>query len=188
MRRSELASRIWRSVVFSGAMLGGSAVADVARRPEKPAVKKPDTVESVRLEIEKLDARIMVEVDGFVGARDDLGRGIATVRLEPLRKEATALGVRMKAVAPLTVAPRRESTPYTKLTQELVELDAQFAAAVDALTATTSDAARTAAHRKVRDTHKQLLATEVKLTAEIAKTRPRTNPDQRPVGRGFVLA
>ena len=186
MSRSELASRIWRSVVFSGAVLGGSAVADIAKKPaEKPAVKKVDSVASVRLEIEKLDNQILVELVAFVEARDDAARKAAAARLEPLRKDAAALDVRMKAVA-----PTGEPTPYAKIVERLIELDAQFVAGLDALRATTTADARTAAHMKLQATHKQLLAAELKLSDGAKAARPRTPPpeEQRPVGRGFVLA
>ena len=185
MSRSELASRIWRTVVFSGAMLGGSATADVAKKPvEKPAVKKADSVESLRLEIEKLDNQILSELAAFVEARDDAARKAPAAKLDPLRKAATALDLRMKAVVP------SGETPYARIVDELIALDAQFAAEFDALRAATTGDARTAAHTKLKATHKQLLAAERKLLDEAKAARPRTPPpeEQRPVGRGFVLA
>jgi hypothetical protein len=43
MNRRDVTSTIWRTVVFSGAMLGASACAHKAKPPAAPATTTPDT-------------------------------------------------------------------------------------------------------------------------------------------------
>ena len=84
MKRDELTSRIWRTVVFSGAMLGAPlASADKTEGKPKPppaqvkAKPAPDTVESVSKRIDENVKKVNVALDAVVNAKTEAERAAA---------------------------------------------------------------------------------------------------------------
>src|SRR5688572_30520042 len=136
MKRDELTSRIWRTVVFSGAMLGAPlASADkVEGKPNPPpadvkAKPAPETVESVQKQVDENVKKVNAAIEVVVNAKTDAERAAATEKLAAARSEQARLEaklVKLKAAAPPT-------TPeIAKLQKQLQEADAKVLAAVDA--------------------------------------------------------
>ncbi|MEO8706337.1 MAG: hypothetical protein ABI867_40280 [Kofleriaceae bacterium] len=249
MKRSELANRIWRTVVVSGAMLGGIAAADTPK--PQPQQAKPITREaaiaSLQAELRANDVQVAAAIDAITKTKTDADRKAATAKLAEVRKaravledklatiqkaagtgksEETAkreqelrdLEVQLGAAVDAVIASKTQAerdaakarldklraqkvaaeaalaktlppqTPLQKLEAETAELSARVALAIDAVTAAQTQADRDAATAKLKSLQAEKQALEVRITAEKAKARPRTNPDERPVGRGFVLA
>ena len=122
-------SRIWRTVVFAGAMLGTPAVA-VADQPAQGA-PAPQAIQPPMKPMPKPDPLTQ-----------------KTQALETANTERTAILVKLTSV---------EIKEIDKVKKELDAKDAQI----------------------------KKLVTEI---VNLRKPRPRTPPDVRPVGRGFVLA
>lgn len=195
------ADRIWRTVVFAGAMLGAPLVsADTPKKDAKPAAPKPapppkvDTVASVQKELDDLSKKISITSDALVGAQNDADRQAAKARLESQKKTKADLEKRLAELKAAANAgkkppPPAPETPITRLEKELKEIDNKIAAAVDAVAAAQNDADRAAAKMKLTMLQKDKADTEKKLAAERkAAQRPRTPESDKPIGRGFVLA
>src|SRR5215510_10494949 len=94
-------SKIWRSVVFAGAMLGTPlATADTASKP-KPA--STDTLASAQLDLETNTKAAQAALDVAAAAKSDAERKAAVAKLEALRKERLAIQERIALLATGTV-------------------------------------------------------------------------------------
>jgi hypothetical protein len=186
--------RIWRTVVFSGAMLGASLVSaetPKGKPAQKPVKLKVDTVDSVTKELAALDNKIDASVTEIVGAKTDADRQMAKAKLESQRREKVVLE---KKLAELKAAaagknPPPPETPISKIEKQLVEINGKVSTAVDAVAASRNDADRKLAKAKLESLRKEKVEVEKKLAAEKAKLkRPRSDESDKPIGRGFVLA
>jgi hypothetical protein len=136
------ASRIWRTVVFAGAMLGGPTIAGadqvpVQAQPANPAPKPP--AQASKPDPAAAQAPRRVPPDPAVEKQN----AITTANTE-----------RSDLLAKLADTDVKE---LDKLKKQIVAKDAQIKKLVDELIA-------------------------------MRKPRPRTPPEVRPVGRGFILA
>jgi len=187
--------RIWRTVVFAGAMLGAPVVAADTKPPVKPGApvkppapdKKPDTVESVTKELAAVDTKITVATEAVTNAQSDADRQAAKAKLDQYKKTKAELEKKLAELKAGKAAPT--GTPVSKLEKELAAVDAKLKVAVDAVAAAQSDADRKVAQAKLEGIRKQKVEIENKLAEEKQKAgRPRRNDSDRPIGRGFVLA
>jgi peptidoglycan hydrolase CwlO-like protein len=189
--------KIWRTVVFSGAMLGAPGVA-LADAPAKkgPAETKPApppppkaNLDQLQKDMVELDKKIAAAIDAVAAAQTDKDRTAAVAKLAALRKEKAALQDKIAAAKGGDAKPKVEPS-LDKLQREMDELNAKIDKAVDAVMAAQSDADRSAANAKLKALRKDKEALEAKITAEKARLakRPRAKDEDRPIGRGFILA
>jgi len=207
-KHADLANRIFRTVVFSGAMLGSAvpAMADAPVPPRqakpvesKPAPPKPDTWDTVDKAIAATDKQIDAAVIDYAAAlkaaaaREE-GSGtmmaLASSKLDGLRKARAELVERLaKTTRPpfvnVKVAPAVETAEaaYAAATTRLfASLDAVSAAQQDAEMKKAMGQADAARKTRV------LAAAKVKAARTKANKRPRAPESERPTGRGFVLS
>ena len=191
MKRDELTSRIWRTVVFSGAMLGAPlASADKAEGKQKPPADvkvkpAPDTVESLTKRIDENVTKINGAIDAVVAAKTAAERTAAKQKLGTLQIEQAGLEAKL---AKLKTSPPA-NPEIARLEKQLQEADAKVLGAVDAVTKAKSDAERAVAKSKLDATRKDRELAAAKLKDEQAQqARPRASKEDRPLGRGFVLS
>jgi hypothetical protein len=193
MKRNDLSNRIWRTVVFSGAMLAAPlAAADQQPVPQKQPAKAADTHESVTKELEANTAQLLAAVDDVVkqfSTKERAGQGtamaLASSRLEEVRKARTAIEARL-AKLPKPPAP---AAAVAKAQKALADHDAKLLLAADAFGAATTDKDLAAAVDKLKTLRAQRAPLDKKLKAEITNaSRPRANKEDRPLGRGFILS
>lgn len=193
MKRDELTARIWRTVVFSGAMLG-APLASAQPAQGKPAPVKPaDTHASVSKELETNTTALGAAIDAYVEARKQLsakeeGGAVTTAgmsrKVADLRKARVAIEARLKKLpkpAGVVVTPAA-----AKLESDLAAQDAKIFAALDAEKSDRTDAHFKATTEKLAALRAERLTIYRKLMAELK--RPRSDENERPLGRGFVLA
>lgn len=210
-KHADLANRIFRTVVFSGAMLG-SAVA-LAQQPKpnppaqgapapkdasKPAPVKPDTWVSVNKEIEATDKKIDAAVVKLIAAHKAavakkdapaVDAALATA-VTDLKTARTDLDGRLAKTTRDPFANEKAAPDVEKTEAALVEADTKLFAAVDAL-----EAAKEVADRKTAITNAEAArkarvtaAAKVKAARTKAAKRPRAVAEERPTGRGFILS
>ncbi len=179
--------KIFRTVVFAGAMLGAPLVsAAPPQKPTKPTEqKRVDTVDSVRKEIAAIDVEIQKATGMVASAQNQAARDAAKAKLEQHRKQRVVLETKLAELKKST-APE---TPLQKLEKELAAMDVKVGAAVDAVVAAQNDADRKAAKATLDTLRTAKVELETKIAALKEKlARPRTPENERPIGRGFVLA
>ncbi|HUS30632.1 MAG TPA: hypothetical protein VMZ53_19115 [Kofleriaceae bacterium] len=145
-------SRIWRTVVFAGAMLGtpGSAVAEQAAAPPPPQKQAPVATQPANPPAKPAPPS--------AGAPAQIVAAPQPAKPDPITVKAAAL----------SSANSERNTLLDKLNSvEPKEID-KLKKEIDA-----------------KDAQIKKLVTEL---VNLRKPRPRTPPDVRPVGRGFVLA
>lgn len=187
--------KIFRTVVFAGAMLGAPlASADAPQKPQAPKPadkdtkpKPPDTVDSVTKELAALDVEIKKATDAIASAQSAADRDAAKAKLDAHKKLKTELDRKLADLKKGTKpAP---ATPLAKLEQDLAAIKLKVDAAVAAVADAQNDAERKAAKAKLAALQQDKTEIEKKITAEKQKlARPRTPENDRPIGRGFVLA
>jgi hypothetical protein len=201
-KHADLANRIFRTVVFSGAMLGSAApaLADQPAPPKeaKAPVQKPDTWDSVNKEIEatdkKLDGAVVKLVAAYkaAAAKKDYAAPDAALSttVADLRKARTDLDARL---AKTTRAPfaNEKAAPDVETTEKtLADADTKLFASVDALMAAKEVADVKTATTGVETARKERVAAAAKVKAARTKAnkRPRAPVEERPTGRGFILS
>lgn len=179
MKRDDANARIWRAVVFSGAMLGAPlAAGDKIAEPQQAI--QPDTVESVTAKLNELDKKITAAVQAVDAAKSDTDRKAANRQLAELRTTRAQLKVKLDLLQWQADVARNEANVKRKRDA----LDQLLAAEKSA----TSEAARKTAAAKLDNARKELTVAVTALEAIKAK-RPRgTDEPDRPRGRGFVLS
>ena len=191
------ADRIWRTVVFAGAMLGAPLVsADTPSKTPKPVdskqdSKQKDTVEGLTKELQATDKLIAKSIEAITGAQNEADRKAAKAKLESQRQAKADLETRLARLknGGLKPAPPPPTTPLGKLEKELADNQVKIATAVDAVADAQNEADRTAAKLKLTALQKDKTAIEKKIAAEKQRlARPRTIETERPTGRGFVLS
>jgi hypothetical protein len=141
-------SRIWRTVVFAGAMLGTPAIAD-AGDAAKPAPAQPANA-----------AKPAAPAAGGGGAP--------------------------AAGAPAIVAAPPKADPITQKSQALDAANKERDDIIAKLSSVdVKDIDKTKKELDAKDSQIKKLVTDL---VNLRKPRPRTPPEVRPVGRGFVLA
>jgi small-conductance mechanosensitive channel len=155
-----------------------------ALQKERAALNPKPAAATADAELKELDVKIAKAVDAVAASQSEADRKAATAKLEALQSERAAVDARVKASAAVMAVE--------KLQRELAGLDVRTSTAIDAVTAAQTDADRQAAKAKLDALKKERAALEAQLAAEKAKVeaakRPRAKRDERPVGRGFVLA
>lgn len=201
--KSQLANRIFRTVVMSGAMLATPIVAQADQMPpqkqapvkkaDKPADAKPDTWESVNALIDANTKKLDKAVTDYIKARKAAEKkkdtsAVATTGLDEVRTERTDLVMRIGKTtrpAPINDAawPGVEKAEATH-----AEAEAKLFAAIDAKTETVEAHAK--ATKEIESANKARVAAAAKVKSERAKAnkRPRAPVVDRPVGRGFILS
>jgi hypothetical protein len=199
------ASKIWKTVVFSGAMLAASpASADnpcgggaegqyKMKAPDKAPVKEVRTAEQINADIADRDAKIKAQIDSIIilGGKAPAAEDAALkTDLDKLVAERKALRAELKALKIKSTTPTSGAVVRAELALTANETK-QIKLAGKVVTAKTL---------KLRGTYKTQLETAIKdrekLDAKLlvaredaAKPRPRTPPKEvRPVGRGFILS
>jgi len=178
--------RIWRTVVFSGAMLGAPlVVADTAKakpvptstRQAKPMVTP---LAAAAAAYDAANKRITEATAALKAARSDVERDQAKARLASARKDRTAADARIAAL--------NQPADVVRLAKQLADLDSQLATANADIDSAQTDVDRKRAVAKRDSVRKSHASVETKLKAAQAKKRPRTVESDRPLGRGFILS
>lgn len=199
----DVSNRIWRTVVFSGAMLGAPLVsADTpkdkpAQKPAPPQQAKPKPPPPTPLEIAQRDLadankRVAIGITEVTNAKSQADRDAARAKLDAARKDKATAETKIAAIKnpPPTYA---DPAAVKKLEDQVAALDLKISAAVDAVVASQNDADRKAATAKLEALRKEKAPLQDNLNAErqkIAKPtpRPRTPDSDKPIGRGFILS
>lgn len=204
-KHADLASRIFRTVVFSGAMLGSAApaLAEQAAPPKesKAPAQKPDTWDSVNKEIEATDKKI----DGAVvklaaaykaaAAKKTTGdyaapdAALATA-VADLRTARTGLTDRLAKTTRPPFANEKAAPDVETTEKALADADTKLFASVDTLVAAKEVADVKTATTGVETARKERVAAAAKVKAARTKAnkRPRAPVEERPTGRGFILS
>lgn len=184
---SKHSDRIWRTVVFAGAMLAApvvSADTPAKAKPAKPVPKAPDTLASVTRELADVEKKIELTSAALAGAKSATERRAAKAKLEGYQKQKADLERKRAALVP--------QTPITRLERELADVNARLEKQMDVVIAAQNDADRAAAKAKLAPLQRERADVERRLAEErqkaADKARPRTKDSDRPIGRGFVLA
>jgi len=205
-KHADLANRIFRTVVFSGAMLGSvvPAAADQVPPPQanpapkeaKPVAPKPDTWDSVNKEIEANDKKLDAVIVKFIAAHktvakpDGKGGGgtelaLAQGTYDQLRKNKTDLEARLAKTTRAPFANEKAAPDVEKTEKALADADTKLFASLDGINVEkkeTITAAETARKERVA------AAAKVKAARTKAAKRPRAVAEERPTGRGFILS
>ncbi|MFN0253887.1 MAG: hypothetical protein ACKV2T_43890 [Kofleriaceae bacterium] len=207
--KSQLANRIFRTVVMSGAMLATplAAQADKAAPPPvkkgdvvkpdaampNPDAVKADTWASVNTLMEANTKKLDKAVNDYLKARKAAEKKKTTASftataLDEVRKERTDLVIRIgKTTRP---APMNEAAWPGVETAETALADAETTlfAAIDAKTETEADFAKNT--KAIAAANKSRVSAVAKVKAERTKAnkRPRAPVVDRPMGRGFILS
>ena len=197
-KHADLANRIFRTVVFSGAMLGtvAPAIAEQAPPPQqakeaKQPPAKADTWDSVNKEIEATDKKLDAAIVKLVAASKKKGTDLAapSQAVADLRKARTDLDARIAKTTRPAFANDKAAPDVEKTEKALVDADTKLFAAVDALAA-VKEGDNKAAITGVETARKERTAAAAKVKAARTKAnkRPRAPVEERPTGRGFVLS
>lgn len=201
-KHADLANRIFRTVVFSGAMLGSAApaLADQVPPPKemKAPAQKPDTWASVNKEIEatdkKLDGAVVKLAAAYraAAAKKDYAAPDAALSttVADLRKARTDLDARL-AKTTRTPFANEKAAPEVETTEKaLADADTKLFASIDTLAAAKEVADVKTATTGVETARKERVAAAAKVKAARTKAnkRPRAPVEERPTGRGFILS
>ena len=196
-KHADLANRIFRTVVFSGAMLGTAApaLAEQAPPPQQNQAKqeppKADTWDSVNKEIEATDKKLDAAIVKLVAAAKKQGTDLAapSQAVADLRKVRTDLDARLAKTTRRAFANDKAAPDVEKTEKALAAADTKLFAAVDALAAVKEGDTK-AAITGVETARKERTAAAAKVKAARTKAnkRPRAPVEERPTGRGFVLS
>lgn len=203
------AAKIWKTVVFSGAMLAASPVSadnpcgggaaegqyKMKKAPDVAPVKEARTAEQIQADIADRDLKIKAQIDAIIieGGKEpstpEAGLALKTA-LDKLVAERKALRAELKAL---------KIKPTTPTSGGVVRAELALSAN-EAKQIRLAGLVATAKTLKLRTTYKTQLETAIKdrekldaklvvAREEAAKPRPRTPPKEvRPVGRGFILS
>lgn len=196
-KHSDLANRIFRTVVFSGAMLGASAAfAQPNPAPQKQADKAPvpakaDTWDSVNKELETNHTKLAAAVSAYanaVKAKKNVEPALAKVT--ELRTARTDLDARIGKTERPPFVNEKAMPGVEKAEAEWSAADKALMAALDAVPNAKEDADVKKAVDELTKANKARTAAWVKVKAERAKAnrRPRAPVTERPTGRGFILS
>jgi hypothetical protein len=200
-KHSDLAQRIFRTVVFSGAMLGGvaPALADQPVPPKQGApVAKAETWAQVSLQIDvadkKVDAAILKVIAAHKAAaagKKNAGELLTTSAsdYEAARDARTALDARLAKTTRPPFINDKAAPDVEKTEKALADADAKLHAAVETLQAAEGPDPKPAI-AAVESARKSRVTAAAKVRAARAKAnrRPRAQTNARPTGRGFILS
>jgi hypothetical protein len=185
-------SRIWRTVVFSGAMLGAPlAAAEDPKEKGGERLKKPPPPTPLELagkELVDATKRVIDATDALTNAKTAAERSLAKTKLDAARKDKKAAEAKYSTLAPPAPPP---PASVAKLEKELADHDAKINAAIDAVATGKSDPDRKKALAQLEGLRKERVTLNGKVVAERNKyinKRPRADDEERPRGRGFVLS
>lgn len=193
---SVVSAKIWKTVVFSGAMLSAPlASADPAPQQapvaRKEPVKEVRTADQINADLADRDLKINVQIDLVVAAASDADRAVAKSELDKLDKERKALRAELKALK-LKPAPGTTSAAVIRAQLALNTNELKIMRYASAVATAKLDKEREAAKLKLAAARKDREAMQAKLAIakeDAAKPRPRTPPAEvRPTGRGFILS
>jgi hypothetical protein len=205
-KHADLANRIFRTVVFSGAMLGTAVAPALAQQPNPPAQGAPapkapmkaDTWDSVNKEIEATDKKLDAAVVKLVAAhkaavakKDAPAPDAALISaVADLRTARTDLDGRLAKTTRTPFANEKAAPDVEKTEKALGEAETKLFAAVDALNNAKEIADRKTAITGVETARKERTAAAAKVKAARVKAakRPRAVAEERPTGRGFILS
>jgi hypothetical protein len=201
-KHADLANRIFRTVVFSGAMLGSAApaLAEQAAPPKesKAPAQKPDTWDSVNKEIEatdkKLDGAVVKLAAAYkaaVGKKDYAAPDAAlATTVADLRKARTDLDARLAKTTRTPFANEKAAPDVETTEKTLADANTKLFASVDTLVAAKEVADVKTATTGVETARKERVAAAAKVKAARTKAnkRPRAPVEERPTGRGFILS
>ena len=170
--------KIFRTVVFAGAMLGAPLVsADAPQKPTKaPDAKKVDTVDSVTKEIAAVNVELKQATDAVANAQNQADRDAAKAKLEQRKKQKVELEKKLADLKQGTTPA--QPSPLAKLEQEIAAADIQLKQATDAVASAQNQADREAAKAKLEQRKKQKVELETKL-AELKKSATPATPLQK---------
>ena len=209
-KHADLANRIFRTVVFSGAMLGTAVAPALAQQPNPPAQgapapkdaksipAKPDTWVSVNKEIEGADKKLDAAILKLVGAhktavaKKDAPAVDASLisAVADLRAARTDFDARLAKTTRDPFVNEKAAPDVEKTEKALAEADTKLFAAVDALNNAKETADRKTAITGAETARKERVAAAAKVKAARTKAakRPRAVAEERPTGRGFILS
>lgn len=210
--KSQLANRIFRTVVMSSAMLATPIVAhadQVAPPPQKkeapkapdanakPVAAQPDTWDSVSKLLVENDKKLDKALTTFIKARKDVAAkkkdaeanlATATTALADVRKERTDLVERLGKTTRPTPVNEAAMPGVEKAETALTDAETKLFAAVETKDAAEADWAKNT--KAIEAANKARVSAAAKVKTERAKLnkRPRAPVEERPVGRGFILS
>jgi hypothetical protein len=207
-KHADLANRIFRTVVVSGAMLGTVLTPALAEPPPAPtapvakdklAVAKPDTWDSVNKELEATDKKFDAAVADLVKAykaalAKQAGTGtamaLASTKVDELKTTRVDLEARLGKTTRAAFVNEKAAPDVEKAETAWTAAHAKLLDSIDAVLAAKEDPALKIALAGVETARKERTAAAAKVKAARTKAnkRPRTPVEQRPTGRGFVLS
>ena len=190
-KHSDLANRIFRTVVFSGAMLGGVApvLADQPAPPAKQA--KADTWDSVNKELETNHTKLAAAITAYANAvKSKKNVDAALTKVTDLRTARTALDERLAKTERAPFVNEKAIPGVEKAEADWATADKTLFAAVDAVPNAKEDADVKKAVADLEKANKARTTAWTKVKAERTKAnrRPRAPVTERPTGRGFILS
>jgi hypothetical protein len=205
--KSQLANRIFRTVVMSGAMLATPLAAqaeqaappkqvnpkpDAAKQAMPIDVKSTDTWESVSLLLVANDKKLDKAVTDYIKARKAAAKkkeaAVAPPALGEARMERTDLVARLAKTMRPTPLNEAAMPGVEKAEATHADAEAKLFAAIDVKEEVEADRAKNT--KAIEAANKTRVAAAAKLKSERAKLnkRPRATVQDRPVGRGFILS
>jgi hypothetical protein len=193
---SKHSNKIWRSVVFSGAMLGTQVVAaDTAKPPAPPQQAKqkpppPTPRELAQRDYDDASKRVDEAMDAIGAAATQADRDAAKKKLDAARTDRSAAEKKLAGYPPPAPPVYQDPTAVKKLEKQISDLDVKIGLTADTVAGAPSDADRKMATTKLASLRKERQDASTKLVAEKAKPpkRPRQPDEPRPTGRGFILS
>jgi hypothetical protein len=157
----------------------------------KPVPAKPDTWDSVNKELETNHTKTDTALVGYIGAlktKKDVDAKLAAVTT--LKTARTDLEARIAKTTRAAFANPKAAPNVEKAETAWTEADTKLWAAFDAAGAAKEDPAIKTAVADLEKAKKTRTTAWAKVKAERLKAnkRPRAPEEERPVGRGFILA
>lgn len=201
--KSQLANRIFRTVVMSGAMLATPLAAQAEQVPPqrlqaKAPEAKPDTWDSVNKLIEANTKKLDKAIAGYIKARKDLTAKkktatpeavvAAQATIEETAKERADLAMRLTKTTRPTPLNEAAMPKVGKAETDLADAETKLFASIKTEEPGAADYAKNT--QAIEAANKSRVAAVAKVKTERAKAnkRPRAPLVDRPMGRGFILS
>jgi hypothetical protein len=195
-KHGDLANRIFRTVVLSGAMLGTPLMA-TAEEKAPPAQTKPappakaDTWDGVNKELEANHTKLDAAVGTYIASlKSKKNQDTSLAKVTELRTTRTGLDERLAKTERPAFKNEKAAPAVEAAELKWAEADKNLMSSIDAASAAKEDADVKTAITNLEKAKKDRTAAWTKVKAERTKAnkRPRPPQEERPVGRGFILS
>jgi hypothetical protein len=195
-KHGDLANRIFRTVVLSGAMLGTPILAAAEDpQPKNPpgqaAKPAPETWDSVNKQLEANHTKLDGAVGTYLAAlKAKKNQDAALAKLTELRTARTALDERLAKTTRPPFKNEKAAPAVEAAETKFADAEKNLMSSIDAASAAKEDADVKTAITNLEKAKKDDAVAWTKVKAERTKAakRPRPPQEERPVGRGFILS